>query len=467
MKKILLPFILITSLFALWGFANDITNPMVAAFKNILLIDNAESALVQMAFYGGYCIMAIPAALFIRRFNYKNGILIGLALYAIGCLLFIPAGNALSFGAFLVAYFVMTCGLSFLETTSNPYILALGDKENATRRLNLAQAFNPLGSIMGMFVASQVILTKIEANDYNALSVLESKNAEAAAAIDTTKPFAEEVRAALQQVDVQSLVEIRKADLDIISGPYLILGIVVIAFFLLFLFARLPKIAGIAANGDKSLSLGETFGLLFKNKRYLRAVVTQVFYVGVQIMVWTFIIQYAGSELGMPKSVAQKFNIAAMAMFVVSRFICTFLLKFFKPSALLTILGISGAILTLGAIFLPNAQYVDGQYGGYWGLYCLVLISGCMSLMFPTIYGIALKDMGDEAKLASSGLILAIGGGSIMPYLQGKIIDNAYWFGETLSSVRLSFFLPLLCFVVIVLFGFWVKRADKPKSYIQ
>jgi len=461
-KNYIFPFILVTSLFALWGFANDITNPMVAAFKNILLISTADSALIQTAFYGGYCIMAIPAALFIRRFNYKNGILVGLGLYTLGCFLFIPAGNAMAFWAFLLAYFIMTCGLSFLETTSNPYILALGSDENATRRLNFAQAFNPMGSITGMFIASNLILKRLEANDVTALSLLQQSNATAAAAIDVSKPFAEDVRRALHSFAPDALSVIRKADLDIISGPYLILGLVVLAFFVLFFFARLPRIT---ADKDKSYSLGETVRILFANKRYILSVVAQTFYVGVQIMVWTFIIQYADRELSMPKSIAQNYNIVAMASFVLSRFICTFLLKYYKPSALLSTLAVAGGLLTLGVIFLPNAQYVDGHYfGAYWGLFCLVGISACMSLMFPTIYGIALKGMGDEAKLASSGLILAIGGGSFMPWLQGLMIDRATWFGEALSSVRLSFLLPFICFVVIAAFGLWCGGSVRRKA---
>ncbi|MDR2385464.1 MAG: L-fucose:H+ symporter permease [Tannerella sp.] len=460
-KNYLFPFILITSLFALWGFANDITNPMVAAFKNILLMDNTKSALVQTAFYGGYCIMAIPAALFIRKFNYKNGILTGLALYAIGCFLFIPAGNAMAFWAFLIAYFVMTCGLSFLETTSNPYILALGPDTNATQRLNFAQAFNPMGSITGMMVASQVILKKLEANDQHALNLLQEKNAALAAGIDVTKPYAEEVRQALLNVDSSALTIIRETDLNIVSGPYLVLGLVVLMFFLLFFFTRLPRIT---VSKDKAYSLKQTIGILFKNKQYLWSVVAQTFYVGVQIMIWTFIIQYADKELGMPKSVAQNYNIAAMAIFVTSRFICTFLLKYFKPSSLLTVLAVGGGLFTLCAIVLPNAQYIDGMYfGAYWGLFSIVAVSACMSLMFPTIYGIALKGMGDEAKLASSGLILAIGGGSVMPWLQGVLIDNGTWFGNAISSIRVSFLLPLICFVIIAAYALYVDKLKDEK----
>ncbi len=421
-KGMVYPFVLVTTLFALWGFANDITNPMVAAFKNILLISNFESSLVQFAFYGGYCFMAIPAAIFIKKFNYKKGILMGLALYSIGCFLFIPAGNAMAFWAFLIAYFVMTCGLAFLETTSNPYILSMGPEETATRRLNFAQAFNPIGSLTGMLIAKEFILARLN-------------------------PATEAERAVLQSNDPTAFAAIQQADLNTVSGPYLMLGGVVLAFFILFLLSKLPLGK---TSDDHHSSIGATFKRLLSNSIYTRGVIAQAFYVGVQIMVWTFIIQYAGNELGMPKATAQGYNMVAMAIFVSSRFICTFLLKYFKPSTLLMCLAIGGGAFTLGTIFIQ----------GMTGLYCLVAISACMSLMFPTIYGIALKGLGDDAKLGSAGLILAIGGGCLMPPLQGLLIDKATWF-TALSSVRVSFVLPLICFIVIALYGHWVQ-AKRP-----
>jgi FHS family L-fucose permease-like MFS transporter len=421
-QNYLVPFILITSLFALWGFANDITNPMVAAFKNILLISNFESSLVQFAFYGGYCIMAIPAAVFIKRFNYKNGILLGLILYSTGCFLFIPAGNAMSFAIFLIAYFVMTCGLSFLETTSNPYILSMGTEKSATRRLNFAQAFNPMGSFTGMMIARNVILARLN-------------------------PATEAERQALRETNPDLLAAIQQSDLDIVSGPYFILGAVVFVFLLVFIFARLPKVVSTVKEGVSS-TLGATVKRLVKNKVYISSVVAQAFYVGVQIMVWTFIIQYGENELGMEKKVAQDYNMIAMAIFITSRFICTYFLKYIKPNVLLKYLAIGGGIFTLGAICIH----------GITGMYCLVAISACMSLMFPTIYGIALDGLGDDAKLASAGLILAIGGGAIFPPLQGLLMDKATWFGVAFSSTRISFVLPLLCFVVIAWYGRWVGR---------
>ncbi|MDR2885407.1 MAG: L-fucose:H+ symporter permease [Rikenellaceae bacterium] len=419
-KSYLFPFILVTLLFALWGFANDITNPMVAAFKNILLISNFESSLVQFAFYGGYCFMAIPAAIFVKRFNYKKGILMGLGLYALGCFLFLPAANVVAFWAFLVAYFVMTCGLAFLETTSNPYILSMGSEESSTRRLNFAQAFNPIGSLTGMLIAKEFILSRLD-------------------------PATEAERLAMQISDPLLFAQVQQSDIAVVSGPYLMLGVVVLAFFLLFALSRLP--GSRTAPVREPLHIGATFRRLLNNSRYVRAVIAQVFYVGVQIMVWTFIIQYAEAELGMAKATAQGYNMVAMGIFVASRFICTFLLKYFRPSALLLGLALGGAAFTLGVIFLQ----------GMAGLYCLVAISACMSLMFPTIYGIALKGLGDDAKLGSAGLILAIGGGCLMPPLQGLLIDKAVWF-DALSSVRFSFILPLICFVAIASFGRWTGK---------
>ncbi len=422
-RAIILPFILVTSLFALWGFANDITNPMVAAFKNILLISNFESSLVQFAFYGGYCVMAFPAALFIKRYTYKAGIVMGLFLYAAGCLLFIPSGWSMQFWAFLLAYFIMTCGLSFLETSSNPYVLAMGPEETSTRRLNFAQSFNPMGSIIGMFVARNFILAKLD---------------------KTT----EEARRTLSRTDMTALQAIQKHDLDVIIGPYVALGLVVLLVMVVFLVVKLPKSQ---ADDHKTLDLGPTLKRLWANKKYMEGVIAQAFYVGVQIMVWTFIIQYAVNELGMEKTTAQSYNIAAMVIFVSSRFICTFLLKYFSPGGLLAALALGGLGLTLGSIFIRNIV----------GLYCMVGISACMSLMFPTIYGIALKGLGDDAKLGAAGLIMAIGGGCLMPPLQGAIMDRpAFNFGfMTLSSTRASFLLPALCFVVIAIFGYRTSKV--------
>lgn len=392
-SSFIIPFIMVTTLFALWGFANDITNPLVKAFKEIFQISNAQSSLVQFAFYGGYATMAIPAAIFIRKYSYKSGIVIGLALYAAGAMLTIPASLMESFNLFLLGFYILTFGLAFLETTANPYILSMGSEETATQRLNLAQAFNPMGSLTGMFVAMFYIQNQLTGEKTN--------------------------------------------DLEIVRTPYTIIGIVVLCVMVAFILKKLPK------KGDTTgdVHFFTTAKRLFKNANYVEGVIAQTFYVGAQIMCWTFIFHYAEDSLGMPATQASKFNITAMIIFCSSRFICTFLLKYFSPGKLLMGLAIGGAFATLGAIIIH----------GIWGLYCLVGISACMSLMFPTIYGIALKGLGDDAKLGSAGLIFAIVGGALMPPLQGWIIDFGSIAG--MSAVRFSFFLPLICFVIISLYG--------------
>jgi len=417
-RNFIVPFILVTTLFSLWGFANDITNPMVAAFKNVLLLSHFESSLVQAAFYGGYCVMAIPAALFIRRFTYKSGILAGLVLYAIGCLLFIPAGNARDFSFFLAAYFIMTSGLAFLETTANPYILSMGPPETAARRLNFAQAFNPVGSLFGMFVAKDLILGRLD-------------------------PADETVRRAMAESAPEAFQKIQIADLAVIVWPYAVLGGVVLLAMCAFALAKLPDST---SSESRESSVGSSLGRLLRTPDYVWGVVAQAFYVGAQIMVWTFIIQYAVNEIGLSAKTAQGWNIVAMVVFVSSRFVCTYLLKFLNPGLLLTFLAIAGGALVVGAIFLQ----------GMLGLYSLVGVSACMSLMFPTIYGIALSGLGDDAKLGSAGLIFAIGGGCLMPPLQALIMDGSAW--GAISATRASFLLPFICFVVIAAYGYSVAR---------
>jgi MFS transporter, FHS family, L-fucose permease len=412
-KKYLVPFILITCLFSLWGFANDITNPMVAAFQTIMEISTAKAAFVQLAFYGGYGTMAIPAALFAMKYSYKKGILLGLLLYAIGALLFYPAAQYEMFGFFLLSLYILTFGLAFLETIANPYILSMGEESTATRRLNLAQSFNPLGSIFGMFIASNVILAYLDSDKRNAAGEL-------------IFPALSEAEKAV----------IRTHDLAIIRDPYVILGAVVMIMFFIILVAKLPK-----TEHSGKVQVGQSFARLFKNKRYREGVVAQVFYVGVQIMCWTFIIQYA-DNLGIPKSTAQKYNIFAMGSFIAFRFISTFLMKYVNSARLLMIFAICGMTTITGVIFIE----------GMMGLYCLIATSAFMSLMFPTIYGIALDDIGEDAKLGAAGLVMAIVGGALMPPLQGLIIDmKTVGF---LPAVNFSFILPLICFIIIAIYGY-------------
>lgn len=422
----IVPFILITSCFALWGFANDITNPMVKAFSKIFRMSATDGALVQVAFYGGYFAMAFPAAMFIRRYSYKAGVLVGLGLYALGALLFYPAKMTGEYYPFLAAYFILTCGLSFLETSSNPYILSMGTEETATRRLNLAQSFNPMGSLLGMFVAMNFIQAKLNP-------------------LDT---------AARAQLNDAQFAAVKESDLSVLIAPYLAIGIVIFAMFMLILIKKMPH------NGDKNhdINFVPTLRRIFSLPHYREGVIAQFFYVGVQIMCWTFIIQYGTPILmanGMTEQAAevmsQQYNIIAMVIFCCSRFICTFLLRYINTGQLLMILAIAGGALVCGVIFMHNI----------YGLYCLVGVSACMSLMFPTIYGIALTGLGDDAKFGAAGLIMSILGGSVLPPLQASIIDRGELFG--MPAVNVSFVLPFICFVVIAIYGQRTYMRSKNK----
>ncbi|NPA37199.1 MAG: L-fucose:H+ symporter permease [Chlorobi bacterium] len=419
-RKYLVPFIIITSLFALWGFANDITNPMVAAFKTVMEIPNAKAALIQFAFYGGYATMAIPAALFVQKYSYKKGILLGLALYAIGALLFWPAAKYEVFGYFLISLYILTFGLAFLETTANPFVLSLGHPQTATRRLNLAQSFNPVGSLLGMFVASQVVLPQLLSDKRDAAGNL-----------------------IFPTLDAAEKAAIRAHDLMVIRNPYVALGVVVIIMFIIILMTHMPD-----TGHAKSIHPMQSFRRLMKNKIFREGVFAQVFYVAAQIMCWTFIIQYA-DHLGIDKATAQRYNILAMVIFLTSRFISTALMKYVNPRLLLMIFAIGGMITTSLTIL------IDGMFG----LYSLIATSAFMSLMFPTIYGIALRDVGEDATLGAALLVMAIVGGALMPPLQGAIIDlgKVAW----LPAVNASFILPFISFVVIAIFGYRANMHDK------
>jgi FHS family L-fucose permease-like MFS transporter len=418
----LIPFILVTFCFALWGFANDITNPMVKAFSKIFRMNVTDGSLVQVAFYGGYFCMAFPAAIFIRKYSYKAGVLMGLGLYAIGALLFFPAKGIGIYGCFLFAYFIMTCGLSFLETSCNPYILTMGPEETATRRLNMAQCFNPCGSIMRMFVAMNFIQAKIN-------------------------PLSSDERALLSDEEFEVL---KDNDLSVLISPYLIIGLVIVVMFIIIYLTKMPKV------GDMNHDIHPltTLKRIARLPHYREGVIAQFFYVGAQIMCWTFIIQYGtrifmaeGMDEQSAEVLSQRFNIYAMVLFICSRFIATFFMKWVKPASLLAIYGLLAMVFTTGVILLQNRM----------GLYCLVCVSGCMSLMFPTIYGIALKGLGDDAKFGAAGLIMAILGGSVLPPLQAMIIDQRTVFGN-IPATNASFILPLFCFLVVSLYGYRILR---------
>lgn len=412
----IIPFILITLCFALWGFANDITNPMVKAFSKIFRMSATDGALVQLAFYGGYFAMALPAAMFITRYSYKTGVLLGLTLYAAGSLLFLPARNIGEYLPFLFAYFIMTCGLSFLETSCNPYILSMGSEDTAARRLNLAQCFNPVGSLLGMFVAMNFIQARLDPTDTAGRALLDNE------AFETMKAH----------------------DLAVLVAPYLALGLALIGILVAIRLVPMPK-TGDCAN---RLRVKDAFSYLWNVKRYRQGVIAQFFYVGAQITCWTFIIQYAtrifmaeGMDEQAAEILSQKYNIAAMALFCCSRFVCTYLLRYIKPQLFLKVMAIAGGMLTCGVICFQNL----------YGLYCLVGVSACMSLMFPTIYSIALRGLGEYTKFGAAGLIMSILGGSVLPPVQAAIIDLKTVFD--IPAEGISFVIPLICFLVIAWYG--------------
>jgi len=413
-KKYLVTFILVTSLFALWGFANDITNPMVAAFQTVMELSAAKASMIQFAFYGGYATMAIPAALFIRRYSYKVGILIGLALYAVGAFLFIPAAQYQQFSYFCISLYILTFGLAFLETTANPFILSLGDKSNSTRRLNLAQAFNPMGSLSGMAVASFIVLPQLLSDKRDAAGQI--------------------IFGSLSEAEKAS---IRLHDLAVIRDPYVVIGLVVLMMFVIIGLTKMPNVTGDVAK----LNARKTLKRLWNNDIYRYGVIAQVFYVAAQIMCWTFIIQYA-DRLGINKATAQVFNIVAMSLNLCGRFLGTFIMHYVNARRLLMIFGICASFFTLGAIC------IDGRLG----LYSLVCISLFMSIMFPTIYGIALEEVEiEDTTLGAAFLVMAIVGGALMPPLQGLIIDLGDVAGW--PAVNVSFCLPLVCFLLITCYG--------------
>lgn len=425
-KNLLLPFILITSLFALWGFANDITNPMVSAFKRVLELNNTQASWVQLAFYGGYFTMALPAAFFIKKYSYKTGVLLGLGLYAFGAVLFYPAAAWESYGFFLSALYILTFGLAFLETTANPYILSMGPEATATQRLNLAQAFNPMGALAGLFVAKTFILNSLQSNntDENGNVIYDTLDAAAKAAVKSN-------------------------DLMVIRNPYVILGLVVLAILVLIALVKMPE----NKDSNGKIDFGGTMKRLLANRNFVEGTLAQMFYVGAQIMVWTYIYQYAES-IGISNYDAVSYAYASLGIFLVGRWVCTALLRIMPAANLLAGFAVLAMGFTLGAIFLE----------GMIGLYSLVGISFAMSLMFPTIYGIALEGLGEDSKFAAAFLVMAIVGGAIMPTLQGMILDiggTGYTDVKILGvpEVNFSFVLPLICFFLVWLFAARVRKV--------
>ncbi|MDD4641248.1 MAG: L-fucose:H+ symporter permease [Bacteroidales bacterium] len=412
-RQFLLPFVLVTSLFYFWGIANNMTDTLLSAFKRIMSMTDVQTSLIQLSFYGAYFCFALPAALFIKRFSYKSGVLLGLALYALGAMLFYPAGQAASYGFYLFAIYVLAGGCSILETTANPYILSMGSPETATRRLNLAQAFNPLGSITGILLSQYFILGELNSADASQRSLL----------------------------GADQLKLMQAGELNAVTTTYMGVGFVLLVILLIMVFSRMPK----NANNDKSLQLAATFKRLLKNKIYSWGVVAQFFYVGAQIGVWSFTIRIVMQELGINEQSAASVYLLSIICFSVSRFIFTWLMRYIRPSRLLIYAAVADIICTAAVILTGGS--------GMFLIVMLVGVSVFMSLMFPTIYGIALDGLGEDAKIGASGLIMAILGGALLTPLQGKISD--------LAGINLAYIVPMLCFVVVLAYGLMAQKAGK------
>ena len=409
-KKYLWPFILLTTLFALWGLANNMTDVLLATFKRIMSMSDAQTSLIQVAFYGSYFCLALPAAMFIRRFTYKAGVLLGLGLFASGALLFYPASQAMVYGHFLVALFILAGGLAFLETSANPYAIEMGPEVSATQRLNLAQSFNPIGSITGVVIGKLFILSKLNQ------------------ATDTE-------RAAMA---AEALRQVQKAELWAVMGPYVAVACVIVVLWLVIAFTKFPE----AAASGSAFDLPATLGRLFRIRHYTLGVIAQFFYVGAQVGVWSFTIRYVMEELALNEEDASNYLLASIILFSVSRFICTALMKYVAPHRLLWMLA------TLAAVFCAGVVLA----GGYVGAFALVGISGCMSLMFPTIYGLAVQGLGDDTKIGASGLVMAILGAAVMTAVQGQVSD--------LFGIHIAYLVPLACFLVVIYYGLRGYRAD-------
>jgi MFS transporter, FHS family, L-fucose permease len=410
---ILWPFILLTSCFAWWGLANNMTDTLLAAFKRIQSMSDFQTSLIQIAFYGSYFCFALPAAIFIKRFSYKAGVLLGLALFISGGLLFYPSSKSMEYWHFLVALYILAGGLSVLETAANPYVVVLGPEETGTQRLNLAQSFNPLGSISGVIISKIFILSHL-------------------------RQLSAEERAALPP---EQLTAIQSEELAAVMGPYVVVSAILIVIWLLIAFAKMPN----SYHGDQSnkLDLGPALRRLIHNHHYMWGVAAQFFYVGAQIGVWSFTIRYVMKELNLNEEQSSTYYIAALVLFAGSRFVCTGLMSVFRPRLIL---------LTLSVVAVGLSGLVAFT-GGYPGVISLVGISGCMSLMFPTIYGLAVRGLGEDTKIGGSGLIMAILGGAVITAIQGQVSDMT-------GSINLSYLVPLGCFVIIAYYAISPSRKD-------
>ncbi len=405
-------FVAVTCCFLIWGVAADLTTPMVAGFKRIFEMSSFQASLVQLAYFGAYFLLAIPAAFINNKFGYKAGLSIGLALAALGSFAFFPASKIMTYEAFLVALFAIAAGCSILETSASPYILSLGPEETGTRRLNLAQAFNPVGTNIGVLLAAAFIFPKLEAH------------------VNVSEMTPDQLR------------QVRADQLTAVMGPYIGLGVGLVVILLIVLFVKAPEIREEFPDAGEA-DRGDIFRQLWSNKHYRYGVIAQFFNVAAQVCTWTYIINYTQQAVNGSLQLGGYLLQVSLIVFLISRFIMTWVIGRVRPTFMLALLGGLAVLLCLFAAVSPNAL----------GLAAVVAVSFCLSLMFPTIYGVALQGLGPATKFGAAGLVMAIVGGAIMPLVQGRVLDS--------TSPAFSFVVPAACFAVVTLYAVFDLRAGR------
>lgn len=401
-NRYLVPFILLTTLFFLWGFAHNLNPILIPHLKKACQLSDFQSSLIDGSFFIAYFIMAIPAGMVMKRFGYKTGILAGLLLFAIGAFLFIPAANTRIYAFFLTALFVIASGLTFLETAANPYMTVLGEPDGAAQRLNLAQSFNGLAATLAPILGGEFILSG------NSLSTAETASMSAA-----------------------QLSTFLDGEAATVKLPYLIIGIVVLLVAILLYKTTLPEIT--EAGHDIELPKGSQS--IMRHKHLVWGIAAQFFYVGAQVCVSSFFIRYLGKTAGIDEKSASFYLAVALFCFMIGRFIGTFLMKYISPNILLAIYALANIILLTVVVI----------YGGMISVYALIGVEFFMSIMFPTIFSLSIQSLGKETKIGSSLVIMSIVGGAIFPLIMGRMSD--------LMSIQVAYAVPLLCFFVVFYFG--------------
>lgn len=407
------PFILLILCFAAWGAAANLTDVLVGVFRGIFDMSNFQSSLVQFAYYGAYFCLALPAAFINKRFGYKAGVLVGLGMAAIGGVLFLPASGMLVYEMFLLALFVLAAGLSILETSANPFVIAMGDEASATQRLNLAQAFNPIGANIGVLMGAVLILPRLTPESSKVIMTEEE------------------------------LVASQAADLNLVLQPYLGIAAVLVLIWLLIAFRKF-SLPNPPEALDPAATQGNVASRLWHNKHYRYGVVAQFFNVAAQTSVWTFTILYAQDVVGTTPTQAGWWLQASLIIFLVSRFVMTFLLGIIKPTLLLLIMAVFGVVCCAVAMFSWNTV----------GLVAVVLVSASLSLMFPTIYGVSLQGLGEDAKFGAAGLVMAILGGAIVPMVHAAVMDAV--------GPAMGYVVPGICLALVAAYAVFDLTHSRP-----